>query len=581
MGLLVALTFAAYAPAVRGGFLWDDKVYVSSNATLRTADGLRQIWLAPNSTPQYYPLVFTTFWLEYHLWGLDTTGYHLTNVVLHTCNALLLWLVLRRLRLAGALLAAAIFALHPVHVESVAWISERKDVLAGAFTLLTVLAWLRLDAAPSARAWLAVVLAFAAAMLSKTSVCALPLVCVLLSWWKDPATWRRAAVRAGPLMLIGVGLGLVTVYRERAGMDPNLTTHHLTAIERALRAARALWFYVAKLLWPANLMTFYPMWQVDSGAGRDYLFLGMFLAVLAALWLARRRLGRGPLVAALVFGLSLAPSLGFVDVNFMTMSYVADHFQYLPSIALIALFAAAMTNASVPWSRRVSNVLGAAMLVALAACTWERAHVYRDAETLWRDSLAKNPEAWMAHSNLAAILVGRRQFDEAIDHLSETIRLQPGFAGARLNLGTTLIRQGKQAEGMRELESAIRIKPDFALAHYDLGNMLLNQGAVDEAVAHLTTAVQLEPSDADARIYLGEALSQQGRVAEAGEQFTTAVKILPDYAEARFRLGRFLLHIDRREDGIDQLRIAVQLDPKHSAAQRTLQAALADTDATR
>jgi len=358
--LILALAATAYAPALRGDFVWDDDDYVTDNPTLTNLDGLRRIWLEFGATPQYYPLVYTTFWIEYHIWQLHPFGYHLTNVLLHMVNALLLWAILRRLAVPGAWLAAAIFAVHPVHVESVAWITERKNVLSGAFYLSSMLLYLRFagigpDRPSGRRRWAYFVLAlllFACALLSKSVTCTLPAALVLLLWW------RRRRLRASDLwpligwLVVGLLMALTTVWMERHHVGTRYIDWSLSPLDRCLIAGRAVWFYAAKLLWPAKLTFFYPRWHIDAGLWWQYLFPLAAVAVIAALWWLRSRLGKGPLVAVLLFVGTLTPALGFVDVYPMRFSFVADHFQYLASAGLIALGAAFLWSIETRIKRR-------------------------------------------------------------------------------------------------------------------------------------------------------------------------------------------------------------------------------------
>ena len=351
-GLLIVLTVAAYVPALRGGFVWDDDKYVTANRTLRTADGLAEIWFEIGVTIQYYPLVFTTFWIEHRLWGLEPFGYHLVNVLLHATSAGLLWTLLRRLKVPGAWLAAAVFAIHPVHVESVAWITERKNTLSGVFYLLALLSYLRFEPPdPQAhnrrRDWRfyppALVL-FTCALLSKTVTCSLPLVILLLLWWKR-ARWRWLNVLpVVPMLAIGALMGLLTAWMEKNIVLARGADWDLSIVQRCLIAGRALWFYLGKLVWPAEVMFTYPRWQVRADVWWQFLFPAATIAVVVALWLLRRRVGKPPLVAALFFGGTLAPALGLIDVYPMRYSFVADHFQYLASIGPIVLFVALLTR---------------------------------------------------------------------------------------------------------------------------------------------------------------------------------------------------------------------------------------------
>ncbi len=359
-GALPVLVLVAYLPAFSGGFVWDDDYHVTNNSTLLSLDGLRRIWLEPGAVPQYYPLVHTSFWVEHHLWGNDPRGYHAVNVLLHCAATLFLWRVLVRLRVPGAWLGAALFAVHPVEVESVAWIAERKNLLAAVFGLASLLAYLRFsplesdaessksaEAAPPERrspqgsaAWryYAVSLAFfVAALLSKTVIAVLPAVLLVITWWKRGKLTRRNLALVAPFFAVALPLALQTVWLEKHHVGATGEAWALSLLERVLIAGRALWFYVGKLVWPANLTFFYSRWTIDASVWWQYLFPLAAAATMIALWLLRGRLGRGPPAAALIFAGVLLPALGFFDVYPMRYSFVADHFQYHASMALLAL----------------------------------------------------------------------------------------------------------------------------------------------------------------------------------------------------------------------------------------------------
>ena len=379
MSLVLVLMITAYAPALRGGYIWDDDDYVTRNETLLSADGLWRIWSDPSATPQYYPLVHTSFWIEQHLWGLNPAAYHWTNVLLHALNAVLAWLVLRRLSVPGAWLAAAIFALHPVHVESVAWITERKNVLSGAFglgALLRLAAVCRGSEGIARRArrksmyYAIALLLFVGALLSKTVVCTLPAVMVLLIWWKRGRVKWTDLWPLVPMFVLGIGLGLVTAWLEKHHAGATGADWQLSWLQRCLIAGRAPWFYAGKLLWPQTLVFIYPRWEVTPPRAWQYAFPAAFLIAIATLWALRGRIGRGPLVAVLCFAGTLFPALGFFDIYPMRYSFVADHFQYLASIALLALAAAALDLAGgfgEDRATRLRAALCAALLLALGA----------------------------------------------------------------------------------------------------------------------------------------------------------------------------------------------------------------------
>jgi tetratricopeptide (TPR) repeat protein len=533
--LLVLLTVTAYLPALHGGFIWDDDFYVTENPTLRSLRGLESIWLKPGATSQYYPLVFTSFWAEYHLWGLQPFGYHLVNILLHAVNAVLLWRMLRRLGIAGSWWVAAIFALHPVNVESVAWVTERKNTLSGIFYLLSALAWLRFrpltawekSRAPDWRFYSLALGLFVCALFSKTVTCSLPAVLILLIWWKTGRLEKRDGLTLAPWFVLGAASGFMTRWMEQR-LVANGAEWELSFVQRCLIAGRALWFYAGKLCWPSHLTFIYPRWEIDTGAVWQYSFPLAALVVLVTLWFLRTRIGKGPLVAVLFFVVTLAPALGFVNVYPFRYSYVADHFQYLASIGLITLAVsagAAVFQRASQRNRELGTLTAATVLLLLGTATWGQAHAYHDLETLWRDTLAKNPDAWLAHNNLGTVLRQAGRPEDAIGHFGQALRIKPDLAEAQYNLGVTLAQLDRTQEAIGHYGQALRLKPDFAEAHYNLGVALAESGRIPEAMEHWEQALRLNPDYAEAHFNLGLMLAAQGKTTEASEHYHKALEL--------------------------------------------------------
>ncbi len=534
---LVLLTLVAYLPALEAGFIWDDDFYVTQNPTLRTTAGLGRIWFEPTSIPQYYPLVHTTFWLEYRLFGTNAKGYHLVNVLLHALGAILLWRVLLQLEVKAAGLAAALFALHPVQVESVAWITERKNTLSTCFYFLAAGLFLPLlvgtrpadpatgEASPKLtwRRYVGGVLAWMAALLSKTVTCSLPAALLLVTWWKNGELKRRDVWLTAPLFVLGLAAGLTTLHLERHHVGAQGSEWDFSLVERGLIAGRALWFYVGKLLWPAELTFIYPRFAVDARAGWQWLFPLGVLALVYALFRLRARWGRGPLVAVLFFAGTLFPALGFFNVFPMRYSFVADHFQYLASSGLIALAAAGVGLSLARGGRLWQGLLAAACAVGLATflvLTARQTLIYRDAETLWRDTLAKNPQSWMARDNLAGLLL--RQAQAATE--------RGDFAAAR----------ELQAESTAQLEQSLALHQDaFTLAY--LGQARLLEARFAEAVPLLQAAVAEDPERLNTRLNLAAALRQLGRDAEARGEIEQVLRQKPQFVPALQNLANLLL----------------------------------------
>ncbi len=548
IALVAAAAVAAYSPSLTGGFLWDDDDHVTENEALESPGGLGRIWTDFSATPQYYPLTHTTFWVERRLYGLQPAGYRIVNLLLHLAGAWLFFRVLERLGVRGAALAAAVFALHPVHVESVAWITERKNVLSAALALgsLAVFLALRLGEGGSRRRRAALgaaaALLFAGAVLSKTVAATLPVVAALLLWHrrgKPPKRAEAAALAASAAA--GAALGLLTAHLERSQIGAVGAEWSLGLLERALLAGRVLWFYLGKLAWPDGLSFVYPRWDVDAGRLADWIPAVLAVGAVAALVALRRRTGSGPLVAAAAYGVLLFPALGFFNVYPMRYSWVADHFQYHASLAPIALASAAVAAGAArlrgPAARRAVAAAAVAAVLALSGATWARAHAFADLETLWRDTLARNPAAWMAHNNLAGLLATTGREDEAIPYVREAIRLKPDHAGAHDNLGRLLARKGRIDEAIAHLREAVRLDPVAPGPRFALARTLEHAGNVEEAIARYLEGLSLAPRDAEAHYDVGTLLARSGRLEEALPHLETAVRLRPDFEKARRNLA--------------------------------------------
>jgi tetratricopeptide (TPR) repeat protein len=597
-GLIFLVTLVAYIPAMRGGYIWDDDYYITENSTLRTSDGLRRIWFEPKALPQYYPLVHTTFWLEYHLWQLHPFGYHLVNVLLHAFNAILLLLLLRYLRVPGDWLAALIFALHPVQVESVAWITERKNVLSALFYLSSFLAYLRFyDLAPDldhtspsthgaasevrARPWLFYTLSlllFLCALLSKTVTCSLPAAILLVLWWKRDRICWRDVLPLIPYFVVGAFLGLTTVWLEKHHVGAQGAEWAFSFVDRLLIAGRALWFYASKLVWPQTLTFIYPRWQIDSGLWWQYLFPLAAVAVIFTLWLLRRQLGKGPLVAVLFFTTTLAPALGFFDIYPMRYSFVADHFQYLASMGLIALGAAGVSTLLKrlgPGQSKLGLALCLTVLVVLGMLNWQQGSIYRDAETLYRDTIAKNPKSWIAYANLGAYLESQGNLSEAIAYYAKALEIKPDHAEAHFGMAELFARQGKFEEAVSHYVEALRSRPDFPRPYNSLGTIYAKEGNIDKAIFYFSQALEIRPDYASAHNNLGALLAAQGKLDEAIAHFSAAIRISPDHFKAHNNLGEVLARQGKIDEAMFHLSEALRLQPDYADAHNNLGALLA------
>lgn len=569
--VLMLLVFVAYGPVFQAGFIWDDDQYVTENPLLRDADGLVRIWTEPTATPQYYPLVHTSYWIEYQLWELAPAGYHGVNVLLHGLAALFLWRVLRRLEVPGAFVAAAVFGLHPVQVESVAWVTERKNVLAGVFFFASVMAFLRFHQSSGSREsggrrWyvLSVVL-FLAALLSKTVTAMLPPVLALLVWWREDSPRWRSLLPLVPFVVLGAPLALVTVVMERVHVGAVGAEWALTFADRLAVAGRALWFYAGKLLWPHPLVFTYPRWEVDGGDPLQLLPLVAWLAAVALLWRLRHRIGGGPVVAVLSFAVLLSPALGFFNVFPMRFSFVADHFQYLASAALLPLGVGAaalgLHRAGVPPGVRSATAVG--LLVVLAALTWQRSTVYEDAETLWHDTVRQNPEAWIAHNNLGAILVAQRRYDDALERFERALELKPDLPQAHFNVAEIMEHRQAWARAAEHRRALVEINPKNVAAWIALGRLGLLQRQYGTAASDLRRALALAPEEERAHFLLGRVRQEQKRHREAVRHFGDALALAPDDAETLYYQAHSLRQVGRERDAVAALDRSLAVEPEN------------------
>jgi tetratricopeptide (TPR) repeat protein len=576
----------AYGPAVRGAFVWDDDEWVAENPLLSAEDGLWRIWFSDDQPSQYFPLVYTTFRIEYSLWGLDPTGYHWTNILLHAVNALLVWWLVRRLGIPGAWLAAALFALHPVQVESVAWITERKNVLMLLFLAPVTHAWLSFvrceDRKKRWRYYGLSLALYLLALLSKTTACTLPAALVLILWLEEKPIDRRRWAQIAPYVVLGLAMGLLTVWWERVhqGTDPTLLP--LGPLERLLIAGRAIWFYLGKLFWPTDLAFSYRQWPIDAGNPGAYLWPALVVVAAWALWRWRRLIGRPPIAAMVFFVATLSPMLGLILLATFAYTYVADHYQYVASIGPLSLVAAGVVLAGRRW--RPGGRAGGALVVALVlaflgALTWRQCRAYESRETLWRDTLRKNPGSWLAHNNLGTALREAGRLDEAIEHYRRALeieRLLPD-SGARIhyNLANALGSRGDLEDAANEYRRALEIQPDHLLARNNLGNVLLLLGRTNDAVEQYGLALALQPGFADGHYNLANALRAQGRAEEAVREYEAALGLDPGLAAAHFELARLLRTRDG-ERARRHLESALRVAPDHVEARKELATLLAD-----
>jgi tetratricopeptide (TPR) repeat protein len=588
---VVAATILAYLPSLSGRFIWNDSDYVTAPA-LRSLGGLARIWTDVGATQQYYPLLHSAFWLQHGLFGANPLGYHIVTLLLHAGSAVLFGLIVRKLlegdreksHYAGAgWLAALLFALHPVHVESVAWISEQKNTLSLAFYLGSALAYLGFADNRSAKSYALAAALFALSLLCKTVTATLPAALLVVVWWKrGRLEWRRDILPLVPWLALGAVAGKFSSWVERVYGGAQGADFDLPMIERPLVAGRAVWFYLGNLAWPANLDFIYPRWSVDAAVWWHWLFPLDMAGVAAMLWLVRRRT-RGPLAAFLFFVGSLFPVLGFVNLYGARYSWVWDHWQYLADLGPIALAAAAATAAWHSARQRFAwagwGGWGAvlAISVILGSMTWRHCRMFHDDTTLYLENIALNPGSWLAHDNLGVELEATPgRLNDAISEYNEALRLNPNFAEAHNNLGSAYSRiPGRISDAVAQFEAALSLKPEFVDARYNLANALGSEGRKDEAIAQYREALRTRPSYVEAHFNLANTLASMGRTQEAVGEFEEALRLKPDYAEAHNNLGLAFSRMDGRlNDAVEQYNDALRLRPDMAETHTNLGLAL-------
>ncbi len=529
--LLFVVTFIAYAPSLRGDFIWDDDDYVTNNPTLNDAHGLYRIWFEFGATRQYYPLVYTTFWVEKHVWGLNPIGYHVVNVLLHAAGALLLWRVLVTLKIPGALLAAALFALHPLHVESVAWITERKNVLSGLFYFAAALAYLQIDdVRPSARRYAVATALFLCALLSKSVTCSLPAALLLVQWWRHGRISQRDVVRLAPFFAIGIALGLTTAWMENTHVGAGGPEWDRSFSVRVITAGHAFWFYLAKLVWPNPLIFVYSKWTINAAAVLHYAYPLLAIGLVTGLFVLRRQIGRGPITALLLYAGTILPALGFFNVYYaIRYSPVADHFAYLATVGPIVIVAAGLVRFMDRQTQgsRVTFVPGVVVCIILVTLTWRQCGIYQNLETLWVDTIQKNPDAGIAHLNLGSLRLKQGRNAEAVSLFRRSIELEPPTAIAHFNLGTALLNENRVDDAIQEFSEALGLQPDYPKCLANLGNAYLTKGRPGDAIVPLTRAIELKPDYSLAHQNLAAAFERLERFVEAERHYREAARLNP------------------------------------------------------
>ena len=610
--LILLPVLLAYTPLWHAGFLWDDDVMLTANPCIIGPLGLKEIWTT--NAADICPLTITTLWLGHALWGLAPLPYHLVNILTHGACGVVLWRVLRILRVQGAWLGASLWALHPVQVESAAWITEMKNTESELFFLLSILFFVKHltrsshDPASKTRrvGWdYGLSMLFAAlAMASKSSTVILPVVLCLCAWWIERRWNWRNITRVIPMLVMSVAASALSIWTQT--LQPGLQIDPQWVRpwpQRLATAGDAVWFYLGKLLWPHPIITIYPRWQIDAAQWTSYLPLTAVILVLSVFWFANRTGAAGfraCFFAFTYFIVALLPVLGLIDLFISRYSLVFDHFQYLASMGPLALAGAGLartwdflssSNADTPIRRPFRRSLGevghadtslsplrqalcAGLLLVLGFVTWQRTRAYQSEEILWRDTIAENPDCWLGHYNVGNAYMQKGQIDEAIAQYQTALELNSNYADAHNNLGNALLKKGRLDEAIAQYRKTLDINPNLAETRTNLGNTLFRKRQLGAAIEQYQMAVRANPNYAQAHGNLGVAYFQKGQLDAAIAEYHQALKINPNYAEARINLGNALLQEGQPDAAIEQYNRAVQSSPTYALAHANFGVAL-------
>lgn len=584
-GILVILviTFLAYLPATRAGYIWDDDDHFTENELMNDWEGFKNIW--SSSSAIYYPLVLTSFWIMRRLWGLWPLPYHLLNILLHSLNGVLFWLLLKRMKIRGAWFAGALFALHPVHVESVAWITELKNTQSGLFYLLSLFSFhkyyfLKKQETIEQRGrygkttWYGLCLMFfILALLSKPSTVMLPAVLVLYIFWREGKIRFRDYLPTIPFFLFSMASSLWTIWEQKYHSGAKGAEWSLTFLERLLVAGRIVWFYLWKIIFPYPLMFIYPRWEVNASLFLWYIpFAGIVIA-FGIFFLNGKTWGKNMIFGFGYFLVLLFPVLGFFNIYFMRFSYVGDHFQYLASMGPLALFSAGLfiiTEKAGGDKKYIRRFLYSIILIVFSVLVWRQTLIYKNVETLWKDTIRQNPNAWIAYHNMGFHMMDQNRNQEAMEYYQSALRLKPDYWEAYFNMGLILAEDGYPEQSIEAFREALDLNPKEIKIHSDLALALSKIGRFDEALKEIDFYLTLEPGDSSGFYNKATIFSDMERFPEAIPWYEKAIASDPNFYQAYCDLGNALYRIGEVDKAVDQFQKALSVNPNDEVARANL-----------
>jgi tetratricopeptide (TPR) repeat protein len=600
LAVIAVVTVAVYAPVMSGGFVWDDEAYVIANPQVRNPSLFSHIWWDPHSaTNQYYPLTESTLWAGWQVWGRSAPCFHMLNIAIHILVALLLWRVLAALAVPGAFFAGLLFAVHPVNVASVGWISELKNTLSSVLCLASALAYLKFDSGAGKKWYALSLLAFILGMFAKTAICVLPALIVLCLWWRHRRLRLKDVLLVAPMLAVGLAMAMVTIFYEHAySLEAIGASRPEGMLSRIAGTGWALWFYLYKDLLPVGLSAVYPRWQIDGHSVLAFAPLAAIVALVAVTWWFRRGWGRPLFMALACFIVALLPTLGLIEIAYMQYSLVADHWQYFSVMPIAALVCGLATHAyyRLKDSASPKKATGAAVLrygaiaagIAVCSLTAMRSSVYHDNISLWSDTARKNPNCWLAWNNLGVIFNELHQCAQAEPPLKEAVRLNPNYAYGWNNLGNSLGAQGKNDEAIPCFKTALGLRERYIEAHLGLANVYRQLGHAQQASAEpsqaganyararaqLEEALKIDPGCTAARLAYALFFLDAGPNDKAIEQLEAFLRtdtlIGPHTAHAHYGLGLALQKAGKSPQAIEHFVQAVKLDPHNDLYRKTL-----------